>query len=213
MTLPLQNTKFNLDDLSLHKFIASEKIKKVIDFVDDQNSKSMTRSASVNKNDLITLFTNMLQQLDLSQHDVEDVMSNFSSSNAVKTAKTVRSSERKNDIKIVSKSIKDSHYQIDISKDIIKHKGRNVFMVSCYARDAYLGRYLIKRNYFYTMDREASADSAFDEITTKMNALKDRYYEEILDISGIFKQAKQILDGVVPEVEFSEDSLGTTVSR
>jgi hypothetical protein len=35
-------------------------------------------------------------------------------------------------------------------------------MVSCYARDAYLGRYLIKRNFFYTAEREKFADNAYD---------------------------------------------------
>ena len=215
MALPIINTGFHIDDLHLHKFIASEKIKEVIDFVDDQNSKLLTKTASVDKSDLIKLFTGMLQQLNLSQSDTDDVINNFAvkDSDEVKTSKTVRGGDRKSDIKIVSKTIKDSHYQIDVSKDTIKHKGRNVFMVSCYARDAYLGRYLIKRNYFYTMDREASADDSFDEITAKMNALKNRYYEEILDISGIFTQAKQILDGVVSEIDFSEDSLGATVSR
>jgi hypothetical protein len=86
-------------------------------------------------------------------------------------------------------------------------------MVSCYARDAYLGRYLVKRNYFYSMEREAAADQAFDEIETKMKALKDRYYEEVMDVSAISTQAKKILDGVIPEIEFAEDSLGATVSR
>ena len=32
------------------------------------------------------------------------------------------------------------------------------------------------------LDREASADDAYDEINTKVGALKDRYYEEILDV-------------------------------
>jgi hypothetical protein len=215
MATPIRNTGNQIDDLALRKSIASEKIKKVIDFVDDQNNKPMVKTASgIDANNLIQLFTAMLQQLNLSQSDTENVINNFASkANELKTSSKTTSGERKDDIKIVSKSIKDSHYQVDISKDVIKHKGRQVYMVSCYARDAYLGRYLVKRNYFYTMDREASADDAYDEINTKVNALKDRYYEEILDVSGISNQLKQILDGVVSEVEFNEDSLGTTVSR
>lgn len=214
MTLPIRDKDFIIDDLCLHKFIASEKIKKVIDFVDDYNSRPLIKTASVNNENLILLFSQMLKQLNLSPSDSNEIMSNFSfKGNEVKTAKIEKNSERRSDIKIVSKSIKDSHYDIDVSKDVIKHKGRSVFMVSCYAKDAYLGRYLIKRNYFYPMDREASADDAFDEITAKMNALKNRYYEEILDVSGIFTQAKQILDGVVSEIESSEDRLGSTVSR
>ena len=215
MAIPIKNTQFQLDDMTLHKAMASEKIKKVIDFVDEHGSKSLTKTASVNKKDLITLFITMLQQLNLSSSDTEDVINSFASkaNHEIKSAKK-ESGERRTDIKIASKSIKDSHYQIDVAKDKIKHKGRDVYMVSCYARDAYLGRYLIKRNYFYSMDREASADATYDEINSKMNALKDRYYEEVMDISAIGAQLKQILDGVVSEVEFKEeDSLGTTVSR
>jgi hypothetical protein len=123
------------------------------------------------------------------------------------------SMERRDDIKIVSKNIKDSHYQIDISKDIIQRAGRKMIMVSCYARDAYLGRYLIKRNYFYTEDRNKFADNAYNEILTKMGDIKDRYYNEVIDVQGIFKQIKQSLDGVISEIEIKEDTLGTTVSR
>ena len=86
-------------------------------------------------------------------------------------------------------------------------------MVSCYAKDAYLGRYLIKRNYLYTLNREKFADSAYNEIMTKMGDLKDRYYNDIVDISAIFTQMKQVLDGVVSEIEMSEDSIGTNINR
>jgi two-component SAPR family response regulator len=86
-------------------------------------------------------------------------------------------------------------------------------MVSCYARDAYLGRYLIKRNYFYTEDRNKFADNAYDEILTKVSDIKDRYYNEVIDVHGIFQQIKQSLDGVISELAIKEDSLGTTVQR
>ena len=86
-------------------------------------------------------------------------------------------------------------------------------MISCYARDAYLGRYLIKRNFFYTEDREASADDAYGEILLKMGALKDRYYNEVIDVSAIFAQMKKVLDGVVSEIHMEEDSLPTNVKR
>jgi len=121
--------------------------------------------------------------------------------------------ERKDEIKIVSKSIKDSHYQIDISKDIITKDNKKIFMVSCYARDAYLGRYLIKRNYFYTNDREEFADNSYDEIITKISALKDRYYNDIINVASITTQIKQILDGVISEIKSEEDEIGTNVSR
>ena len=86
-------------------------------------------------------------------------------------------------------------------------------MVSCYARDAYLGRYLIKRNYFYTVDREEFADRAYDEILVKVGDLKDRYYNDIIDVSEIFAQMKKTLDGVISEIKMEEDSLATNVNR
>ena len=86
-------------------------------------------------------------------------------------------------------------------------------MVSCYARDAYLGRYLIKRNYYFTQDREEFADHAYDEIMLKMASLKDRYYNEIIDVSGIFAHMKTVLDGVVSEIKFQEDSISNAGQR
>jgi hypothetical protein len=86
-------------------------------------------------------------------------------------------------------------------------------MVSCYARDAYLGRYLIKRNYFYTTEREAIADSFYDEILTKIGTIKDRYYSGIIDVSEISTQIRKVLDGVISEIKMEEDSVGTNVNR
>lgn len=214
--IPLTNNLLKIDDLLLHKSQAIEKIKKTIDFTKEYGTKGLTKQASSNST-LIGLFMEMLKHLNLEtdKDKISNLIDNLSANEKVGIEKTsnIKNSERRDDIKIVSKSIKDSHYQIDISKDTIVHKGKKVFMVSCYARDAYLGRYLIKRNYFYTMDREASADETYDEIHSKMKALKDRYYNGIIDVPTICNQAKIILDGVISEVDFKEDSLGTTVNR
>jgi hypothetical protein len=154
---------------------------------------------------------------DSDSEKINEVMSNLSKSgineNKEVQASHKKSSDRKDEIKIVSKALKDSHYQVDISKDLVTKHGKSVYMVSCYARDAYLGRYLIKRNFFYTAEREASADDAYSEILAKVAAIKDRYYNDITDVSGIFAQIKQVLDGVIAEIKMDEDNLGTTVNR
>ena len=62
----------------------------------------------------------------------------------------------------------------------------------------------IKRNYFYTLEREASANEAYNEIFVKMGALKDRYYSEVIDISNISSQIKIILDGVISEIKSND---------
>jgi hypothetical protein len=149
------------------------------------------------------------------EDNIREIVSKITSETSLNKNAAINktSEERRDDIKIVSKSIKDSHYQVDVSKDIIQKAGKRMIMVSCYARDAYLGRYLIKRNYFYTEDRNKFADNAYDEILTKVSDIKDRYYNEIIDAHGIFEQIKQSLDGVISEIEIKEDTLGTTVRR
>lgn len=214
--LPIMTNDCKIDDLQLQKMVAINKIENVLSF----GSGALIKTASINHDTLINLFIKMLASLNLETdgkniHETLDNLSkNTSDDNAFSkmAARNVKS-ERKDEIKIASKSIKDSHYQIDLSKDAISKNGKKIIMVSCYARDAYLGRYLIKRNYFYTMDREVSANEAYDELLVKTNALKDRYYNEIIDVAGISSQIKVILDGVISEIKFEEDSIGTTVSR
>jgi len=205
-----------IDDLYLHKYKAEEKMRQLIASTEEHKSKGMVKTASSQQNTLITLFTQMLSALNMSanQGDVKEIISKITDSNNIKQASIQKEGrERRDDIKIVSKHIKDSHYQVDVSKDIIKQNGKEVIMVSCYARDAYLGRYLIKRNYFYTLDREKSANNTYDEIMVKVASIKDRYYNELIDVSGIFTQIKKVLDGVISEIEMKEDSLGTNVKR
>lgn len=209
-----------IDDLYLHKYEAANKMRQVMDMADSYEEKSMVKTASngqIDKTALITLFTTMLATLNMTanENDLKEIIGNMSKNDKIdKEASMEKNSrERKDDIKIVSKHIKDSHYLIDISKDVIKQNGKEVLMVSCYAKDAYLGRYLIKRNYFYTLDREKFANDAYDEIMIKIGSIKDRYYNELIDVSGIFTQIKKVLDGVISEIEMKEDSLGTNVKR
>ena len=80
-------------------------------------------------------------------------------------------------------------------------------------KDAYLGRYIIKRNYFFTMNKEEAAEDTYEEILKKVKSLKDRYYNGIVKVPAVTSQMKMILDGVISEMEIKEDSLGTTVNR
>jgi hypothetical protein len=211
-----------IDDVHLRKHEAANKMRKVLDMVGDEAQKGMVKTASSGQNgqldtsSLIVLFTQMLSTLNMTANgdDIKDVVNRIAKGSVSKEASINKDSkERKDDIKIVSKSIKDSHFQVDISKDIIKQNGQEVFMVSCYARDAYLGRYLIKRNYFYTTDREKEANSSYDEIMTKVASIKDRYYNELIETSAIFTQIKQVLDGVISEIEIKENSIATNIKR
>ena len=209
--MPVLNSQFKIDAMRLHKGIAVNKICQAIDFADEHSKSGLQKFAS--NDGLIQLFSQMLEQLSLKvgEGEAQDLVRKLSAK-CTESGENIKSGNRETNVKIVSKALKDSHYQVDVSKGVIIHKGRKVLMVSCYARDAYLGRYLIKRNYFFTTEREASANDAYDEIVKKVDALKDRYYNEILDVAGIFAQTKRILDGVVSEVEFNDDEFRTRAS-
>jgi len=217
--LPIIPQNDLIDDVHLQKYKSVMKMQKVMSLVQENDTQKMTKTASsgVDNKTLINLFAKMLETLNM---EATDNISEFISSVNKKSdnidkyaALDKQGKERSDSIKIVSKTVKDSHYQIDVSQDIIKQNGQEVLMVSCYARDAYLGRYMIKRNFFYAPDRSKVASRAYDEILAKVNETKDRYYNEIIDVPSIFNQIKQTLDGVISEIEIKEDSLGTTIHR
>jgi len=210
---------------------------------DLKQQKIVKTASKIDPNTIVSMFSQMLNSLNMCSDeddmkemvdriarnegkidDIRDMVSSIANGqnsvvstgtgNIDKVAFSKNSKEeRKDEIKIVSKNLKDSHYQVDVSKDLIQQNGQEVFMVSCYARDAYLGRYLIKRNFFYTKNRNKSANETYDEILTKVANLKDRYYNDLIDVSAISTQLKKILDGVISEIEIKEDSLGTNIKR
>ena len=220
--LPILLKDNKIDDIYIQKFSAinkAEKLLSILDKVSEKVSSPMLKTASSNggidKTALLALFMQMLGALNLKSDDknAQSIIESLSSNNQNVVQASRKTNERKEEIKIASKSIKDSHYQIDIAKETVSKNGKQVHMVSCYARDAYLGRYLIKRNYFYTIDREASADEAYDEIVSKMGAIKERYYAGVIDVPAVSHQMIKVLDGVVAEVKFEEDNISVGANR
>ena len=209
-----------IDDIYIQKFSAINKAEKLLSIIDKVTEKAtgpMIRTASsdggIDKTALLSLFIQMLGALNLKtdEKNAQTIIDNLSNNqNVVQASKKTK--ERTTEIKIVSKAIKDSHYQVDIAKDTVNRNGKQVHMVSCFARNAYLGRYIIKRNYFYTVDREAAADEAYDEIVSKMSAIKERYYAGVIDVPVVSAQMIKVLDGVVAEVKFEDDNI-SNVSR
>ena len=193
----------------MHKILSKQKVQQLLDL---NVSKKIIRNASsnsINSDNLLKLFSQMLQALNINCKDEDAFGRIMTKASQIKSGNV----EESKTIKIVSKQLKDSHYEVDVSKDFIKHNGHNLCMVSCYAKDLYLGRYIIKRNYFFSSEREVSANKTYDEVITKMASLKDRYYEEVIGIESITTQMKKILDGVISEISIEDDSLGTTVKR
>lgn len=200
---------FKISDFELQKMNAVKTAENLLNGLEDLSSAPMIKTASggVNAASLVNLFIQMLSALNLSvdSSKVNELVGLASQTEGLsKSARMEKAQEKHDELKIVSKSVRDSHYKIDISKDSVEKHGRKLIMVSCFTKDDYLGRYLIKRNFFFRPDRETFADQAYDEIMTKMSALRDRYYSEVMDVSAISTQMKKILDGVVSEIEFDE---------
>jgi hypothetical protein len=117
-------------------------------------------------------------------------------------------------IKIPSTSVKDSHYFIDISLDSIKKSDKSLVMVSLLLREGYLGRYMIKRCFYYLPSNLKEAESTYEELIRKSNHLKKRYLNNEAKIFDILPNVKSVLDGIHGDFEFNgEDSLGATVNR
>lgn len=117
-------------------------------------------------------------------------------------------------VKIASTAVKDSHYFMDVSLDPIKKADKSLVMVSFLMREGYLGRYMIKRCFYYLPSNIKEADSTYDELVRKSEGVKKRYLQGDMKPFDVMPQVKAFLDGVRGDFEFKdEDCLGTTVQR
>ena len=136
-----------IDDMPVHKAVAAGKMGEIMSMVSRHCSSGLTKTAAAGNGDLIALFAKMLSALDMTSKDgdIKEIVGKLSSASSDMSKSSSMSkgfSERSDVVKIASKTVRDSHYQIDLSKDMVQRDGRKMIMVSCYARDAYLGRYL-----------------------------------------------------------------------
>jgi len=111
---------------------------------------------------------------------------------------------REEHVTIASKERQDSHYQIDISKDMVTKHSKRLHLVSMYLRDAYLGRYMIKRNFFFLGDNPADANEMFEDMVKRANNIKRRYYDDKIPVNGIFAEIKAYTEGLRSDVEFKD---------
>ena len=117
-------------------------------------------------------------------------------------------------IKIASTTVRDSHYFMDVSIDPIKKADKSLVMVAFLLREGYLGRYMIKRCFYYLPSNVNEAESTYDELVRKSEAVKKRYLMGEAKPFDVMPQVKAFLDGVRGDFEFKdEDSLGATVKR
>lgn len=176
--------------------------------------KKKKKNAKINNIKKILSSLNLESEEDDSEEIINRLMSSQNGKKKKTAKKVVTCQEREQTVKIASKEIKDSHYQVDVSKDVVEKDGLGLIMVSAYFRDAYLGRYLIKRNYYFYPDNEDGADETFDEICGKMKKIKKNYYSGKTNVKSIFSDVHKTLHGIISDIKFDdEDELGTTVKR
>lgn len=117
-------------------------------------------------------------------------------------------------IKLPSTEIKDSHYFMDVSLDSIKKSDKSLVMASFFMREGYLGKYMIKRCFYYLPSNVREAEATYQELVRKSEGVKKRYLQGEIKPFDIMPQVKSVLDGIHGDFEFKdEDCLGTTVRR
>jgi hypothetical protein len=115
---------------------------------------------------------------------------------------------REDHVTIASKEIKDSHYQADVTLDHITKGDKKMILVCAYLRDSYLGRYLIKRNFYFSPDNQRDATATYDETISRLHRIKARYHEDRIPVNAIFTEIKSYLDGVKSDISFNGDDKG-----
>lgn len=209
----------NVDGLGISpKVIDTLKCGELAKVLSRYKDSRMTKQASsdASANDIIMAFAKALSDMNMTTDiNIGDLFKRLlaNSKSLEKTAET-KSGDKQETIHIASKEIKDSHYQVDVSKDTVNREGQDLIMVSVYARESYLGRYLIKRNFFYLPDNNDGADESFKEICAKMNKIKKSYHSGRINIKAVTSEMTRVVQGILSDIKFKEeDDLGTTVKR
>ena len=209
---------FSSKNISLSEFspkaIAKLRGQKFLEMVSEKSK--MVKTASVGGNDVVTALSKAISEMNIkAEIDLSELFKRIlSGSSSIEKTAEKKNSSKEETIKIASKEVKDSHYQIDISKDTVEKDGNKLIMLSAYVRDAYLGRYRIKRNFYFLPDNEKASDDAFESICSNINRIKRNYYDGRTTVSSIFKDINSVLLGVVADMKFEEeDCIGTTVKR
>ena len=169
---------------------------KILDKVDELASRGLEKTASANATDtLISALSKMNLKVNV---DLGELLAKVKEEQSLtKTASEPTRDEAR--VAVVSKYRQDSHYEFDIHRDSVTHKGRKLALVSMYLRDTYLGRYLIKRN-FYLVDQK-EAEATFGDMVRRAELIRRRYYDDTIPVNSIFQEAKAYLDGLRGDIE------------
>lgn len=166
-------------------------------------------------NDILKAFAAALEGMGVKANiDIGELLKRLVASESMEKTAAEKNGSRDETVKIASKRVEDSHYFIDVSRDSISKKGKSLILVSAYMREGYLGRYMIKRNYFFLPDNDAEAEDTYKELMSKANKIKRRYYDDKIGVNEIFTEMKAAMDAARGDLEFEdEEKIGTTVYR
>jgi hypothetical protein len=171
-----------------------------------------TASSSSAVADLLTALAKVLSEsgVDTNLKDSSDLV-DFAKTAVSKSSEDEHQGET---IRIASKQIQDSHYFMDICSDTVTKNDKSLIMVSFLMREGYLGRYLIKRNFFYLPGHGSASSDTYSELVRKAKRVRDRYHSATIATYDILPETKSFLDGIKGDFEDKqENSLGTTVAR
>lgn len=182
-----------------------------------KSKKKKRKSANKRESSREEIFKQIIAEMRLENDSDEDSEESDETDNQVivLSAPVKKEFESKDvSIKIASKKVQDSHYQVDVSKDKVVKNGKDLIMISAYLKEGYLGKYLMKRNYYYLTKNESSANETFSEIVSKVKRIKKSYHEGGIEIKGVTSSVYKVFEGIISDVKFNEeDELGTNVRR
>lgn len=209
------DSKYGVHD----KFFEEERVDNLLYELSKPETTSLIKTASTGSGSIEASerVLNMLAKIGMKLNvGIQELMAEFAKE-AEKLDKLAESSKkvRKHDVRITSKKVQDSHYFIYLSLDEVKKYGKSVVLVSAYMQEGYLGRYLIKRNFYFLPKNKSTADDLFESMIGVFEVIKEKYYNEDIKITDIFPMVKKVLDESTGDLEPDKDSedLGTTVKR
>lgn len=126
----------------------------------------------------------------------------------------VNDNKDKEVITIISKEIKDPHYEIYIEIADMEKSDIDITTLSFYCKEAYLGRYLIKRDAYFLRKNKKEAIKAMRNLVQAINDIKQEYYDGNMICGEVSKALHNIAQAQTGDFTFKkEESIGTTVSR
>ena len=187
------------------RFFDKERAKTVLSIlVDHQNDSSqIIKMASTSDQSpamtLLTALAEMNLNVNINLGELIQKIQKAESGSMNKYAKNIEEH-----IIINSKHPKDSHYQIDVSKDKVIKDGKNLNLVSIYLKDTYLGRYMIKRNFYFVGDNSKDANEMFEDMVRRSKNIRQRYYDDKIPVNSIFAEIKSYTDGLRGDMDHKD---------